>query len=151
MFRYIKAPNAGFDDSFGRVSALSADTLAVGVCLLEDSCSTVVSAVAATDHNCAASGAVYTYTRHGNDWVSFGLYIKAPNAEAGDLFGAGSLALDGNSATRWSSESASREGSCSTEVSVQSLRRLCAVATIVIAITVSIGECLIDYVPVGGM
>ena len=72
--------------------ALSGDTLAVGV--LDDSCSTSIATVAATDDGCSAAGAVHVLTRAGVTWT-FQAYIKAPNAEAEDYFGS-SVALSGD-------------------------------------------------------
>ncbi len=81
---YLKASNTSSADRFGQKVALSADgnTLAVGA-TGEDS--------AATD-----SGAVYVFSRTGNDWAQQA-YVKASNADAEDRFG-GALALsaDGN-------------------------------------------------------
>lgn len=94
--QYIKAPNTEAFDAFGSL-ALSADgsMLAVGA-FLEDSNTTVVdgdlSNNLATD-----SGAVYVYKFGFPLWTLDG-YIKAPNAEAGDLFGL-QVAMSGDGAT----------------------------------------------------
>jgi hypothetical protein len=85
MQAYVKAPNAEAGDMFGvrfgtqyGTLALSGDTLAVGA-PGEASCSTSVSATAATDNGCSwGAGAVYVYTRSGTTW-SFQAYVKAPN------------------------------------------------------------------------
>ena len=107
---YVKAPNAERRDHFGTSVALSGDTLAVGA-YLEDSCTTSVSGTAATDNGCSSAGAAYVYTRSGTTW-SFQAYVKAPNAEASDVFGS-VVALSGDTLA----VAALFEGSCSTSVS----------------------------------
>lgn len=93
---YIKAANAEKDEWFGYALALSADgnTLAAGA-LFEDSA--LVNGIATPQNNAAANaGAVYTFTRAGSAW-SQQAYLKASNAEAGDLFGTAiALSADGN-------------------------------------------------------
>jgi len=80
---YIKAPNAGPKSNlahtrlyFGRSVSLSGDRLAVGA-FGEHSCAMSVSTTAATDNDCANSGAVYVYSRTGSSW-GFEAYFKAP-------------------------------------------------------------------------
>eukprot|EP00964_Phaeocystis_antarctica_P069388 scaffold42157_cov70-Phaeocystis_antarctica.AAC.1 len=107
---YVKAPNAESSDGFGSSVALSGDTLAVGA-RHEDSCSTSVSGTAATDNSCYGAGAAYVYTRSGTTW-SLQAYVKAPNAELGDVFGS-SVALSGDTLA----VEANGEDSCSTSVS----------------------------------
>ena len=94
---YIKASNTGVNDRFGESVSLNGDgnALAVGA-NLEDSNTTVVGGV---ENNSSAtdSGAVYVFTRSGDDWTQQA-YIKASNTGAGDQFGfAVSLSSDGNS------------------------------------------------------
>jgi len=93
---YIKPPNPGFGDQFGEELALSGDgnTLAVASAF-EDSNATGING---DPFNNAAlsSGAVYIYTWNASSW-SQQAYIKASNAESGDLFGAAlALSSDGN-------------------------------------------------------
>ena len=92
---YLKASNPGAGDRFGFSIALSADgsTLAVGS--LDDSDSTGDGS--ANDNDLAAdSGAVFIFRFDGATWMQEA-YIKASNAEAGDLFGSSvSLSADGN-------------------------------------------------------
>ena len=85
---YLKAPNAEGDDNFGRAVSLSGDTLAVGA-LKEDSNQTTITngPSASTDNSAADAGAVYVFTRSGSTWTQQA-YLKAPNAESGDFFGA---------------------------------------------------------------
>ena len=82
---YIKAGNAGSGDQFGQRLSLSDDgnTLAVAA-RNEDGSATGING--ATDNNAANAGAVYVFTRNGDEW-SQQAYIKASNTGAGDLFG----------------------------------------------------------------
>ena len=70
-----------------------------------------MSTVAATDNGCARAGAAYVFLRRDNTW-SFQAYIKASNAESGDIFGH-SVSLSGDTLAVVARE----EGSCSTSVS----------------------------------
>jgi hypothetical protein len=90
---YIKASNAGAGDDFGLSISLSGDgnTLAVGAPLEASNGSSQ------TDNSAAAAGAVYVFSRSGAAWAQQA-YIKASNAEAGDLFGF-SVALSGDGGT----------------------------------------------------
>ena len=77
---YIKASNTGMDDEFGTSVAIEGDTLVVGA-PLEDS----------IDEN---AGAVYVFVRTDGVWRQQ-LFLRAPNAGAGDEFGS-SVALQGD-------------------------------------------------------
>jgi hypothetical protein len=93
---YIKASNTGALDRFGWGVALSGDgaTLAVGA-HLEDS---VAAGVGGDESGNTApnSGAVYVYTRSGDDWAREA-YVKASNAGSGDNFGQSlALSFDGD-------------------------------------------------------
>lgn len=93
---YLKASNPGLNDSFGSSMSLAVDgnTLAVGA-PMESSNGTGVDG---TQGNKAAvgAGAVYVFTRGRGGWSQL-VYIKAPNTEAADTFGAAvALAADGN-------------------------------------------------------
>ncbi|HCY63141.1 MAG TPA: hypothetical protein DHV59_09985 [Oxalobacteraceae bacterium] len=83
---YMKAPNANANDEFGYSVALAADgsTLAVGA-HREDSNATGVNGNQG-NNSATDSGAVYVFSRSGNTWNQQA-YIKASNAEGGDLFG----------------------------------------------------------------
>jgi len=88
---YLKASNAGSDDSFGNSVSLSVDTLIVGTVAEEgDATST------ATNPNDGASnaGAAYVFTRNGTTWLQQA-YLKASNAEWVDEFGT-SVSVDGD-------------------------------------------------------
>jgi hypothetical protein len=84
-------------DRFGYSLALSDDgaTLAVGA-IGEDSAATGVDGNQA-DNSAAQAGAVYVFTRAGASW-SQQAYLKASNAQAGDLFGF-CVALDRSATT----------------------------------------------------
>jgi FG-GAP repeat len=93
---YIKASNVDAEDQFGYSLALDqhGTTLAVGADG-EASGATGVDADQA-DNTAELTGAVYVFTRRGGTW-SQQSYIKAANAEQGDLFGfCVALASDGN-------------------------------------------------------
>src|SRR5690606_34801582 len=90
---YIKASNTGEGDQFGYSVSLSGDTLAVGA-YFEDSAAIGVNGDQA-DNSAGASGAVYVFRRSGGVWTQEA-YLKASNAEAGDLFGY-SVSLSGDS------------------------------------------------------
>jgi hypothetical protein len=95
---YLKAPNAEANDVFGRSVAISGETIVVGA-YGEDSNSTVVCNApnfAACDNNSASdAGAAYVFERDGSGKWQQKAYLKAPNAEADDLFGY-SVAISGD-------------------------------------------------------
>ncbi|MCB9229523.1 MAG: hypothetical protein H6618_07925 [Deltaproteobacteria bacterium] len=92
---FIKPSNAGSGDNFGTSVAISGDTLVVGA-PYEDSNQTTVTngASASSDDSNADSGAVYIFSRSGTTWTQ-SAYLKAPNNDAGDLFGQ-RVAIDGD-------------------------------------------------------
>ena len=103
---YLKAPVAGALDRFGIAVALSADgaTLAVGAGQ-EDSSYTGTFALngmgyqdALNSTGAADSGAAYVYSRLPAEGWQIEAFVKAPNASAGDRFGA-AVALSGDGAT----------------------------------------------------
>jgi hypothetical protein len=81
---YLKANFGEAGDSFGRVVAISGNTIAVGA-HAEDSNATGVNGNA-TDNSASNSGAAYVFVRTGTTWLQQA-YLKASNAEAGDQFG----------------------------------------------------------------
>ncbi len=81
---YLKAPNAGAGDRFGSDIALFGDTLAIGAVFEAGDAD---STLASPNDNATDAGAVYIYTRENGTWA-FQAYLKAPNIEAGDRFGA---------------------------------------------------------------
>ena len=89
---YIKASNTDPEDFFGESVSLDGDTLVVGA-YLEDSSATGIDGNQ-NNNDAAYSGAVYVFVRDGDTWTQQA-YIKASNAEAGDLFG-NSVSLDGD-------------------------------------------------------
>lgn len=88
---YLKAGNTGYLDNFGGAVAMDGDIVVVGA-TGEDGSSTTING---PDNNGALeSGAAYVYERTGTTWA-LTAYLKAPNAEEGDLFGS-SVAVSGN-------------------------------------------------------
>jgi len=81
---YIKASNSEADDWFGSV-VLSGDTLVVNH-INDDSAATGINGDQ-SDNSAANAGAVHTFTRDGAGIWSQQAYVKASNANAGDLFG----------------------------------------------------------------
>jgi hypothetical protein len=91
---FIQADNAGQADFYGSSVALSGDTLAVGA-KGEDSNQTTITSTGSSDNLRLNSGSVYVYRRTGSTW-SQEAFVKASNADSGDMFGA-SVALVGDS------------------------------------------------------
>ncbi|MCC6216752.1 MAG: hypothetical protein IT376_17970 [Polyangiaceae bacterium] len=93
---YVKASNAGAGDYFGFALAIRGDVLAVGAYAEGSNQTTITNgATSSADDTAAYAGAVYLYRRTGTTWVQKA-YIKPPNLDAGDNFGA-SCALTPNS------------------------------------------------------
>ncbi len=91
---YVKASNTGTDDLFGWPVVVSGDTVVVGA-RYEDSSATGVNGLDA-DNSARDSGAAYVFVRSGTHWGQEA-YLKASNAEAGDVFGQ-SVAVSGSMA-----------------------------------------------------
>jgi Calx-beta domain-containing protein/FG-GAP repeat protein len=94
--QYIKASNAQASDLFGGALALNAagNMLAVGA-TGEASASTAIDGDQ-SDNTASGAGAVYIFANNGVTWAQ-STYIKAPNAEPIDHFGAAvALSADGN-------------------------------------------------------
>ena len=81
---YLKASNTGTNDGFGISVAVSGDTVVVGA-RFEDSNATGVNGNQ-SNNSATSSGAAYVFVRSGGNWIQQA-YLKASNAEAGDLFG----------------------------------------------------------------
>jgi hypothetical protein len=77
---YLKAANAGSNDYFGGMVAVSSTTIVVGADG-EDSAGSDPA-----NNSAANAGAVYVFVRDGSTW-SPQAYLKAANAEASDRFG----------------------------------------------------------------
>ena len=86
---YLKASDAQTSDIFSSSVAISGDTLVVAAAY-EDSSSTG----GESDNSVENSGAVYIFTRSAGTWTQQA-FLKAPNAETNDRFGA-SVAIDGD-------------------------------------------------------
>jgi hypothetical protein len=92
---YLKAPNAEAGDLFGRVVAISGDTIVVGAHTEASNQTTITNGASASANNAASeAGAAYVFVRSGNSW-SQQAYLKAPNANALELFGT-SVAINGD-------------------------------------------------------
>ncbi|MBI5764610.1 MAG: FG-GAP repeat protein [Planctomycetes bacterium] len=89
---YLKASNTGADDEFGRLLAVSGDTVVVAS-YAEDSNATGVDGIQ-TDNSASAAGAAYVFVRSGTTWGQQA-YLKASNTDAGDFFGV-SVAVSGD-------------------------------------------------------
>jgi FG-GAP repeat/Divergent InlB B-repeat domain len=102
---YLKASNTGTDDDFGLSVAVSGDTIVVGA-RGEASSARGVNGNQA-DNSASLSGAAYVFTRANGVWTQQA-YLKASNADAGDIFGE-SVAIAGDTiavAARFESSSA---------------------------------------------
>jgi hypothetical protein len=89
---FIKASNAGNDDSFGTSVGLSGDTLVIGA-FWESGGSAGVNGDQ-TDNSVSKAGAAYVYVRNGKQWATQA-YLKASNPDKTDLFGS-SVAISGD-------------------------------------------------------
>jgi hypothetical protein len=85
---YLKAPNAEANDGFGFSVAVYGDTVVVGA-IKESSNQTTITngSTASTDNSAGSSGAAYVFRRAGSNWVQEA-YLKPPNSDALDWFGA---------------------------------------------------------------
>lgn len=81
---YLKAHNPGASDVFGYSVAAHGDTVVVGA-YQEDSAATSVNGNGA-DNTATEAGAAYVFVNTSGVW-SQQAYLKAANAQAGDLFG----------------------------------------------------------------
>lgn len=88
---YLKAPNAGMDDSFGREVAISGDTIVVGAAQ-EDGSATTVNGTSNDDADLA--GAAYVFQKTGGTWAHHS-YLKPFNLDSDDRFGT-SVAIQGD-------------------------------------------------------
>jgi len=86
---YIKSPLPDQGDGFGTSLGLDGDHLVVGA-LGEDA----LDSSDQSDNSLNSSGAAFAYERREGEW-EFAQFLKAPNADAGDLFGR-SLAIGGD-------------------------------------------------------
>ena len=97
---YLKAPNSGEGDRFGAALSLSfaGDTLAVGARFKDSSATGAFHpgdpgyAAVLADTGGVDAGAAYVYRRSAAGRWAVEAYVKAPNSDAGDFFGA-ALAL----------------------------------------------------------
>jgi hypothetical protein len=99
---YLKAPNPNAGDLFGHVISISGDTIVVGANYEDSNQSTICNAPVDSascpgmlDNSLSSAGAAYVYVRSGATWTTQA-YLKAPNPDAGDLFGYYSVSLSGD-------------------------------------------------------
>jgi hypothetical protein len=92
---YVKAANVNTSDQFGISMDIDGDVMVVGA-HNEDSNQTSISndGTASSNNTTLSAGAAYVYRRSAGGWV-FEAYLKAPNAEANDIFGY-SVAVSGD-------------------------------------------------------
>jgi hypothetical protein len=85
---YLKAPNAGAQDTFGIGVAIDGDTIVVGA-THEDSKQTTITngETASSDNSVVDTGAAYVFRRTGTTWKQEA-YLKAPTADTDDRLGA---------------------------------------------------------------
>jgi len=88
---YLKASNTGANDQFGSSVAIHANRLLVGA-PLEASNSTACGA-GGSNNAAPSAGAAYAFVLTGLNW-GFAAYLKAANAQPGDMLG-GSVAVHG--------------------------------------------------------
>jgi hypothetical protein len=103
---YLKASNADAGDRFGKSVAISGDTIVVGA-YNEGSSARSVNGDAASN-GAPGAGAAYVFVRQGVTW-SQQAFLKAANADTGDLFG-WSVAISGDRIVvgAWSEDSRAR-------------------------------------------
>ena len=83
---YLKASNAGAGDTFGYAVAISGDAADGDTIVIGAFSEASNGAGGPTDNSQGSAGAVYVFAGSGATW-SEQAYLKASNAEAGDLFG----------------------------------------------------------------
>lgn len=88
---YLKASNPDSNDNFGETISISGDRIVVGA-KSESSSATGINGDQ-SDNSASAAGAAYVFERDGTTW-SQTAYVKASNAESGDLFGLGVAVSD---------------------------------------------------------
>ena len=92
---FIKSVNLDVNDYFGRVVAISGDTLVTGAHGEDSSQTTITNGPSASaDNSLTGSGAVYVYKRINTIWAQEA-YLKAVNSNSNDYFGY-SIALSGD-------------------------------------------------------
>ncbi|GAB4435075.1 MAG: hypothetical protein OHK0011_18260 [Turneriella sp.] len=97
---YLKASNAEATDQFGNSVAVSGSTIVVGAYWEDSNAMSIINPDGQPDNSSSnnlatEAGAVYVFKRDGSgNWIQ-DAYLKASNAEAGDLFGI-SVAVSGS-------------------------------------------------------
>ncbi len=90
---YLKASNTDAGDQFGRIVAISGNTIVVGA-PNEDGGGSGVNASSQADDGAEDSGAAYVFVRMAGAWAQQA-YLKASNADSRDGFGS-SVAISGD-------------------------------------------------------
>jgi hypothetical protein len=83
---FLKAPNAGTDDSFGVAIALSGDGTRVAVAATGEASNATGIGGNGADDSLMQAGAVYVFARVAAAWP-LEAYVKASNTDGGDFFG----------------------------------------------------------------
>ncbi|RHX94413.1 hypothetical protein DLM76_10040 [Leptospira yasudae] len=97
---YLKAPNMEANDQFACSVAISGDTIVVGARAEDSGNSAILHSPfagltpAGDDDTVISAGAAYVYRRTGSTWA-LEAYLKAPNIDSGDQFGA-SVSISGD-------------------------------------------------------
>ncbi|MCC6216133.1 MAG: hypothetical protein IT376_14815 [Polyangiaceae bacterium] len=122
MQAYLKPPNTDAFDFFGARISISGDTLVTSATGESSNQTTITNGpTAASDDSAGSAGAAYVFARTGTDWAQQA-YLKAPNAQASDGFGAtleisgetivvGALGEDSNQTTVTNGATASSDDS----------------------------------------
>jgi hypothetical protein len=92
---YLKAPNLGSQDEFGKNVSISGERAVVGASWEDSAFSTILNGPGGSNDNLAQSaGAAYVFTRVNGLWTQEA-YLKPSNMEGGDVFGA-SVSISGD-------------------------------------------------------
>ena len=87
---YLKTSNSDASDLFGEKLSISGETIIAGVMNESSNQTTITNGTTASlDNSKGNSGAAYIFKRTGSNW-SQEAFLKAPNSDPGDMFGASS-------------------------------------------------------------
>ena len=90
---YLKASNTGGGDLFGKLVAISGDTIVIGASLEASNANSVNGDQ--MDNSASQAGAAYVFVRDGAGHWAQQAYLKSSNSDSGDFFGS-SVAISGN-------------------------------------------------------
>ena len=92
----LKASNPDIDDRFGTIVSISANGETIAIAADREESNAIGVNGLQSDNSFFEAGAVYVFTKFGNDWDQQA-YIKASNTDESDLFGESiALSADGN-------------------------------------------------------